>query len=99
VFFDFLYNFCVKHFSFQEEFSEIVSQMYVGLHVKCRLFLWAFNGTWIVSTGFRKILRYQVAWKSALWEPIYPTRTDRQTDRQTGVTKLTVAFRYFANLP
>jgi hypothetical protein len=26
-------------------------------------------------------------------------RTDRQTDRQAGMTKLTVAFRNFANAP
>ena len=32
--FDFLYNFRLKHFSFQEEMSEILSQMYIGLHVK-----------------------------------------------------------------
>ena len=33
--FDFLCNFCPKHFSFQEEFSK-VSQMYVFLYVKTR---------------------------------------------------------------
>ena len=29
----------LKHFSFQEEVKEILSQMYVGLHVKCLLSL------------------------------------------------------------
>jgi hypothetical protein len=32
--FDFLYNLCLKHFSFQEVFREILSHMYVSLHVK-----------------------------------------------------------------
>ena len=32
-------QFCLKHFSFQEELSEILSQMYIGLLVKYPLFL------------------------------------------------------------
>jgi hypothetical protein len=39
---DFLHNFCLKHLSLQEEFSEI-SQPYKGLHVKYPLFLLDFN--------------------------------------------------------
>ena len=39
----FPYNFCLKHFSFYEEFSEISWQMYTGLHVKYPLFLSDFN--------------------------------------------------------
>jgi hypothetical protein len=35
--FDFLYNFCLKHFSFREEFSEIWSETRIGLHVKCQV--------------------------------------------------------------
>jgi hypothetical protein len=47
-------KFCLKHFSIYEEFSEILSQMYIGLRVKCPLFLSDFNETWIFSTDFRK---------------------------------------------
>jgi hypothetical protein len=36
--FDFLYNFCLKHFSFLEERREILLT-YIGLQVKCLLFL------------------------------------------------------------
>ena len=32
--FVFLYNFCLKNFSLYEEFSEILSEIYIGLHVK-----------------------------------------------------------------
>jgi hypothetical protein len=34
--FDFLYNFCLEHFSFCEELSSILSKIYNGRRVKCR---------------------------------------------------------------
>jgi len=52
--FDFLYNFCLKHFSLLEEFSDKWSKMYVGLHVKYPIFLSDSNGNWIFSTCLRK---------------------------------------------
>ena len=52
--FDLLYNFCLKHFSFWEELSEIWPKMYIGLHVKCRLLLADCNETGILVTEFRK---------------------------------------------
>ena len=81
--FEFLYNFCLKHFSFQEELSEIWPNMYIGLlHVKCRLLLADFNETWIFSADFRKIFKYQISWKSVRWgEPSYSMRTDGQVQR------------------
>jgi hypothetical protein len=51
----------------------------------------------IFLTDFGKILKYQISLKSVQWEPSCSMRTDGQTDRQTDVTKLTVAFRNFAN--
>jgi len=50
--FDFLYNFCLKHFSFCGDVSEIPSIMYTVLHVKYLLFLSDFNA--ISSAYFRK---------------------------------------------
>jgi hypothetical protein len=32
--FDFLYNICLKHFSFQEEWARYDKKIYIGLHVK-----------------------------------------------------------------
>jgi len=43
--------------------------MYIGLHVKCQLFSSDFYGTWIFSTDFRKMLKYQISRKSIRWGP------------------------------
>ena len=77
--FDFLYNFCLKHFSFRKELGEILSQMCTVLHVKCPLFFSDCNETWIFSTDVRKMPKYQISWKSFCWS----MRTDRQTDGRT----------------
>jgi hypothetical protein len=51
-----------------------------------------FNETWIFSTDFRHIFKYQISWKSVQREPSCAKRTDEQAD----VTKLIIAFRNFA---
>jgi hypothetical protein len=65
-------------------------------HMKYSLFLSDFNKIRIFSTDFRKLLKYQISWKSVRWEPCCSMwRTDGQTDK----TKLIVACRNFANAP
>jgi hypothetical protein len=78
---DFLYNFYLKHFSFQKELSEMLSQMYIGLHVKYPFFLSDFNKT--VSTDFRKILKYQISCPSSGSRVVTRRRTDGWTNGGT----------------
>jgi hypothetical protein len=49
----------------------------------------------IFSTDFRKILKFQILWKSVPWEPSCSILTVGRTD----MTKLTVAFHNFAKAP
>jgi len=56
--------------------------MYTGLHVKYRLFLLDANQTRIFAKDFQKILKYQISWKSALWERSCSMRTDGRTWRR-----------------
>jgi len=73
--------------------------MCIGLHVKSLLFISDFNETSIFFDRFSKVLNYQISLKSIQWEPSFTLRTDGQTDRQTGMMKLTVAFCNFADEP
>jgi len=61
--------------------------MYIGLHVKCLLFLPEFHESWTVSTYFRKILKYHISLKPFQWDLCFSMRTDRRleggrTDRE-----------------
>ena len=71
--------------------------MYIGGHVKYPLFFSDFNETWIFSTHFRKILKYQVSWKSVQLELSCTMRAEGRTDGH--MTKVIVAFHNFANAP
>ena len=64
--------------------------MYIDLHVEYPLFLSDFNGTF--SRDFRKILKSLMTTRPV--EAKY-----YHADGQTDMTKLTVAFRNFANVP
>ena len=76
--FHLLYNIYLKGFSLYDEYSDIWSKTSSGLHVKYALFLSDFNENWISLTDLRKILKYQISWKSVYWEPSCFMRTDRR---------------------
>jgi hypothetical protein len=59
---------------------------------KVTLLLSHFNETWIFSTDFRKMLEYQISWKSF-------SRSQAVPCGPTDMMKLIVAFRNFANAP
>jgi len=66
--------------------------MHIGRHVKYPLFLSDFMDTLIFLGRFSK--------NPSSGSRVVPCeRTDRQTDRQTDMTKLTVAFQNFENEP
>jgi len=60
--------------------------MYIGLHVKCQLFLSDFNETLVISTYFRKILKHKISSTSVHWEPNCSMQTARETYGQTDMT-------------
>jgi len=53
-----------------------------------------YNETWIILTRFRKILKYQVLWRSVQWQPSYSMQRDGPMD---NMTKLKVEFRNFVD--
>jgi len=57
--------------------------MYIGLHVKYRLFLSDFNKTPIFSAGFSRYIPYQILWKSVQWERNCSMWTDGPTDEKS----------------
>ena len=83
----------VWNMSFEEELSEI-SQIYLGLRVKYPKLLSDIKETWIFSTNFRKILKYQISWKSVQCSGSQYVACGRK-DRRTDMMKRTVVFRSF----
>ena len=67
-----------EYLPISEEFSEILSQMYIDFHVKYPLFVPYFNHNWIFSKGFRETFKYQISWTSR-FRVILCWQTDRQT--------------------
>jgi hypothetical protein len=81
-----------KIFHILRRIKDISSKMSKRLYVKYPLFLLDLNKTWSLSKYFRNKQKCQVSSKSVQWSRDAPCG-------QTNMTKLIVAFRYFANEP
>jgi len=92
---DFLYNFVWNISHYKKKWARYDKKFISVSMQSTRYSCVDFNGTWIFSTDFRKILKYQNSWKFVKWEPSCST----QTDRRTHTKKLIVAFRNFAKEP
>jgi hypothetical protein len=62
------------------------------LHVKHPSFFSYCKETWIYATEFRKVVKYQISWKTVQWQPSCSMRTDRQMDGRIGMMKLNSCF-------
>ena len=94
--YEFFYNFCLKHLSFQEELSEIRVWSEMCIRSSCKLhFIRVRFCLNFVDRFFEKYSDIKFSWKSVQWEPSCSMRTDGRTN----MTKLTVAFRNIANPP
>ena len=66
--------------------------------LKVPIMLVTLNQTWVISKGFRKILKYKLSWKSDLWEPSCCIRTYVACERIDGLTKATQLIVRFRNV-
>jgi hypothetical protein len=58
-----------------------MTKMYIALRVNYPSFLSDPNETLFFSTDYRKILKYNILWKSVQWQPSCSMRRDGWTDR------------------
>jgi len=88
-------------FHSKKNWSEIVLYMYIGLFAKYLLFLSHIHETRIFGTDFRKILRYQISWKSDQWKRNCSLSTDRRTKgRRDRYDEANITFSQFCgNVP
>jgi hypothetical protein len=93
VYFDFLYKFCLKYFSFFEELREIWSKRDIGLHIKYPLLLFDFNFLYRFSKNAQISNSTKIRSSGSRVVPC------GQTEGRTDITRLKVDFRNFVNRP
>jgi hypothetical protein len=86
----------LKYLSFYKEMSAVWSKMYIGSPTKYR---WSCHIGIKLAFSRQIFEKYAIPWKSVHLETSCFVRTHGQTDGQTDMTKLIVAFRDFANAP
>jgi len=62
-------------------------KLYIGLHVKCPLYLSDFNETWITRWIFQTITIYHISRKSVQWEQSFSMRTDRHDEANSHFSR------------
>ena len=96
--FDFVYKFCLRHLSFYEEYSYILSHMYIRIHVNYPLFSSDLNEILIFSKNFRKIQNINFHENPSSGSRVVPCgRKDGQADGQSNMTRLIFAFHETSN--
>ena len=80
-----------KFFILRRTLWDIIINVYWSSY-KVPVILADANGTWILSTGFQKIIKRQTSWETFQWELRFLKWRDRRTDGRTGMTKLIAAF-------
>jgi len=96
--FDFLYNTCLKHFLLSKELSELRLQMYIGLRVKCLLYMSDFKEIEDLRQIIEKYSHIKFYENPSSGSRFAPCgRTDGRTHGQTDMMKPIDAFRNFIN--
>jgi len=87
----FLYNFCLKHFSFSEELSEVWSNMYTAIHVQYPVLSYFLRNLNFLDRFSKNA---QISSKSVQWGLRCSMRADGRTDRHD---KANSHFHSYAN--
>ena len=82
--------------TFLTVFIEILSRIYISIHVKYPFFLSDFNESWIFSVDFQK--NSQVKFHENLSSGSWVFHVEGRRDRQTDMTRLTFPFHNFMNV-
>jgi hypothetical protein len=96
IYFDFCTKFCLKYLSRREELRGILSQMYIGLHVKYQLFLSDFNENLNFLKGFSKKFP-NMNFHENPSSGIRFVPSDRQTDKYNETINLLMQLCDYAN--
>jgi len=73
-----------KKYFYDEFYIAGNNKMYLGLKVKCLIFLPNFYQIWSIPTDICRRLQFVITWKSVQWVLHWYIPTEAQKDGQTG---------------